>query len=59
LTVPVGSIEYQLKHEMAYRVLVGKPGGKRALGKPRHRWEDNTKMHFTFIVPCIITIVPK
>ena len=25
----------------AYRVLVGKPKGKRALGRPRHRWEDN------------------
>jgi len=27
-----------------YRVLVGKPGGKRPLGRPRRRWEDNTKM---------------
>jgi len=27
-----------------YRVLVGKPEGKRPLGRPRHRWEDNTKM---------------
>ena len=26
------------------RVLVGKPEGKRPLGKPRHRWEDNIKM---------------
>jgi hypothetical protein len=26
-----------------YRVLVGKPEGKRPLGKPRHRWEDNIK----------------
>jgi len=25
-----------------YRVLVGKPEGKRPLGRPRHRWEDNT-----------------
>jgi hypothetical protein len=25
-----------------YRVLVGKPGGKRPLGRPRCRWEDNT-----------------
>jgi hypothetical protein len=23
-----------------YRVLVGKPEGKRPLGRPRHRWED-------------------
>ena len=27
-----------------YRVLVGKPKGKRPLGKPRRRWEDNIKM---------------
>jgi hypothetical protein len=25
----------------AYRILVGKPEGKRPLGRPRHRWEDN------------------
>ena len=27
-----------------YRVLVGKPEGKRPLEKPRRRWEDNMKM---------------
>jgi hypothetical protein len=27
-----------------YRVLVEKPEGKRPLGRPRHRWEDNIKM---------------
>jgi hypothetical protein len=27
-----------------HRVLVGKPEGKRPLGKPRHIWEDNIKM---------------
>ena len=27
-----------------YRVLVGKPEGKRPLGRPRHRWEDNSTM---------------
>jgi hypothetical protein len=26
-----------------HRVLVGKPEGKRPLGRPRHRWEDNIK----------------
>jgi hypothetical protein len=26
-----------------YRVLVGKPEGKRPLGRPRDRWEDNIK----------------
>jgi len=27
-----------------YRVLVGKPEGKRPLGRSRHRWKDNIKM---------------
>ena len=27
-----------------YRVLVGKPEGKRPLGRPRRRWEDNIKI---------------
>jgi len=26
-----------------YRVLVGKPEGKRPLGRPRRRWDDNIK----------------
>jgi hypothetical protein len=28
-----------------YRVLLGKPEGKRPLGRHRHRWEDNIKMN--------------
>jgi len=27
-----------------HRMLVGKPEGKRPLGRPRRRWEDNIKM---------------
>jgi hypothetical protein len=27
-----------------YRVLVRRPEGKRPLGRPRHRWEDNIKI---------------
>ena len=27
-----------------HRVLVGKPEGKRSLGRPRRRWEDNIEM---------------
>ena len=27
-----------------HRVLVGKPEGKRLLGRPRHRWENNIKI---------------
>jgi hypothetical protein len=28
----------------AYRILLGKPEGKRQLGRPRHWWVDNIKM---------------
>jgi hypothetical protein len=28
----------------AYKILVGKPEGKRQLGRPRRRWVDNIKM---------------
>jgi hypothetical protein len=30
----------------AYKVLVGELEGKRPLGRPRRRWEDNIKMDF-------------
>jgi hypothetical protein len=29
---------------VVYRVLVGKPEGKRPFGRPRRRWKDNIKM---------------
>jgi hypothetical protein len=29
---------------VVYRVLVGKPEGKRPLGRPRRRWEDKIKL---------------
>jgi hypothetical protein len=29
----------------AYRILVGRPEGRRPLGRPRRRWEDNIKMY--------------
>jgi hypothetical protein len=28
----------------AYRLLVGKPGGRRPVGRPRRRWLDNNRM---------------
>jgi hypothetical protein len=28
----------------AYRIMVGKPEGKRPLGRPRRRWDDNIRM---------------
>jgi hypothetical protein len=30
----------------AYRILVGTSEGRRPLGRPRHRWEDNIKIIF-------------
>ena len=32
------------KGRCVHKVLVGKPEGKRTLGRPRRRWEDNIKM---------------
>jgi len=32
------------KRRGVYRILVGKPEGRRPLGRPRHRWKDNIKM---------------
>jgi hypothetical protein len=34
----------------AYRVLVGRPEGRRPLGRPRRRWEDNIKMDLQEVV---------
>jgi hypothetical protein len=33
------------ERRVVYRVLVGKPEGKRPFGRPRHRWQDNVKMN--------------
>jgi hypothetical protein len=33
----------------AYRILVGKPEGKRPLGRPRRRWVDNIKIDLRLI----------
>jgi hypothetical protein len=38
----------------AYRVLLRNPEGKRQLGRPRRRWEDNIKMNLILYGPCII-----
>ena len=40
----VGYVVLMGKERGVYRVLVGKSGGKRPLGRPRRRWEDNIKM---------------
>ena len=40
----VGHVARMGDRKGVYRVLVGKPEGKRPLGRPRRRWEDNIKM---------------
>jgi hypothetical protein len=40
----------QGEKRIAYRILVGKPEGKRPLVRPRRRWEDNIKMDLREIV---------
>ena len=40
----VGSCSTYGERRGVCRVLVGKSEGKRALGRPRNRWEDNIKM---------------
>jgi len=39
-----GHVAHMGEGRGAYRVLVGKPEGKRPLVRPRHRWEVNIKM---------------
>jgi len=39
-----GHVERMGEDRGVHRVLVGKPEGRRSLGRPRHRWEDNIKM---------------
>jgi len=39
----VGRVARMVERRGVYRVLVGKPEGKRPLGRPRRRWEDNIK----------------
>jgi hypothetical protein len=39
-----GHVARMVEGRGVYRVLVGKPEGRRPLGRFRHRWEDNIKM---------------
>ena len=40
----MGHVSRMGERRCVYRVLVGKPEGKRPLGRPRRRWEGNIKM---------------
>jgi hypothetical protein len=42
----VGHVAQMGEKRNVYRLLVGKPEGKKPLGRPRHRWIDNIKMEF-------------
>jgi len=39
-----GHVARMVEGRGVHRVLVGKPEGKRPLGRPRRRWDDNIKM---------------
>ena len=41
-----GHVAHMGEERGAYRVLVGKPEGRRPLGRPRRRWVDNIRMDF-------------
>jgi hypothetical protein len=40
----VGHVARMGEERGAYRLLVGRPEGRRSLGRPRRRWQDNIKM---------------
>jgi hypothetical protein len=40
----VGHVARMRETRIVYNILVGKPEGDRALGRPRRRWNDNTRM---------------
>jgi hypothetical protein len=44
-----GHVAQMREKRNVYRSLVGKPEGKRPLGRPRHRWIDNIKMDLSEI----------
>jgi hypothetical protein len=44
-----GHVALMAEGRGVYRVLVGKPEGKRRLGKPRRRWEYNIEMDLRMI----------
>jgi hypothetical protein len=50
-----GHVALMEEKRNAYRILVGKPEGKRPLGRPTRRCEDNVKMNFRW--DCVVWIV--
>jgi len=46
----VGHVARMGLDRVVYRVLVGRPEGKRSLGRPRRRWDNNIKMNIQEVV---------
>jgi hypothetical protein len=44
-----GHVAHMGHKKNAYRILMGEPGGKRPLGKPRYRWAGNIKIALRYI----------
>ena len=40
-----GNVARMEESRSAFKILTGKPTGKRPLGRPRRRWEDNIRMN--------------
>jgi hypothetical protein len=40
----MGYVERMAERRGSYRILIGRPEGRRPLGRLRLRWEDNSKM---------------
>jgi hypothetical protein len=39
-----------------YMILVGKPDGKKPLGRPKRRWKDNIKMDFQLFLNAVMNL---
>jgi hypothetical protein len=53
----MGGEEEEKKKKNAYRLLVGKPEGKRPLLRPRHRWVDNIRMELGEVGWCDVDCI--
>ena len=54
-----GRVTRMVKRRDVYRGLVGKREGKRPLGRPRLRWQDNININITLLVPIwTYTVLP-
>ena len=43
--IRIGHVARMKEGRSAFKILTGKPAGKRPLGRPRRRWEDNIRMN--------------